>query len=186
MTQGERLDIDDIQDIGKYIFSVANGNHILNYSEKEYRHFLIEKPEKLENLFLLYFISSNWGYDDVRMFDNYDEQWLAQQIDTSFKSKLSFELADFSYQNLLPYQKAVVDFTTQLRCEIKDWTKWLQGGSLMERIYSVFANNLHLNTHGEVINKKYAIQRGLEMFKLLRDSQYQPSPPFEDWELVIY
>lgn len=182
-----QLDIDDLQDIGKYMFSIANGNHILNYSEKEYRDYLAKHPTALCKLLILYHASNNWGYDDPRMFDNYDEQWLASQVDPSFKTHLDFDLSDFHIDNLEPYQKAIIGFTYILIAIIKDWNKWLQSGSRLESVYSVLANNLHIDADNQkVLNIESANNRSLEMVKCIQDEYYRPDFPFESWELVIY
>jgi hypothetical protein len=182
-----QLEIDDLQDIGKYMFSIANGNHILRYSEKEYRDYLMQNPAVICQMLVIYHAASNWGYEDSRMFENYDEQWLASTIDIEFSSNLDFGLDDFSYEKLLPYQKAVIDFTYAIIPVIEDWSHWLKGGSLLESVYAVFANNLSLNTaDGVVLNKEHAINRGIEMIRCVLNDKYKPEVPFEKWELIIY
>mgnify|MGYP001791579800 CR=1 FL=1 len=181
-----QLPVDDLQDIGKYMFSVANGNHILRYSEMEYRDFLAKSPYHLIDLLIIYYVSSNWGYDDPRMFENYDEQWLAEKVDESFKSSLQFDLPDFNYANLLPYQQVVVDFTKVLIDNVKDFSILLNSGSPIEIIYAVLACNLDMDDHNKVKNKNHAINRALEMYRKTFTKGYTLSKPFEEWELVIY
>lgn len=183
----KQIDLDDLQHIYKYMFSLANGNHILRYTEIDYTNYLCEHPKAICYLLILSNISNNWGYEDPRMFENYDEQWLASQIDPSFESLLNFELDDFRYDNLLPYQKAVYDFTEALLDEIDDFSKWLNGGSYLECIYAVFANNMQLNSDNqEIVNKNEAISRGLEMYRLINNNAHTLSRPFENWEQLIY
>lgn len=182
-----QLDIDDLRDIGKYIFSIANGNHICRYTEEEYRNHLAKNPSDLIKMLVIYHASLNWGYDDPRMFDDYDEQWIASKIDPQFDTELDFDLDDFHYDNLHPYQKAVIDFTQIILDMIKDWDRWFSEGSPLEKVYAVFASNLHLDKKSSsVLNKNYAIKRGKQMFKSIEDSSYTPNPKFESWELVIY
>lgn len=181
------LDIDDLQDIGKYMFSIFNGNHILRYSEKEYRDYLINNPSAICQMLVLHHASNNWGYDDARMYKNYDEQWLALMIDTEFSSDLDFDLDDFSYEKLLPYQKAIIDFTNAIIPIIQDWDNWFEGGTPIEMVYFVFANNMDIDgTSGTVLNKEYAINRGIDMLRRIMDDNYKPTIPFEQWELIIY
>lgn len=183
----KQLEIDEIQEIGKYIFSVCNGNHILRYSEEEYRNYLKENPSAICQMFIYYFVSANWGYDDPRMFENYDEQWLAVKIDSGFSSDLQFDLDDFDYERLLPYQKAVIDFTEIIIPVIKlKWDHWFKTGTPLEMVYSVFANNLNVDSNGNVLNKEHAISRGMDMIRCCLDDQYKPQVPFEKWELIIY
>ena len=58
-----QLNINDLQDIRKYMFSIANGNYILRYSEVEYRDFLAASPSVIIDLLTIYFVSSNWGFE---------------------------------------------------------------------------------------------------------------------------
>ena len=170
------------------MFSIANGNHILRYTEKEYRNYLKENPSAICQMLIYYYASKNWGYDDTRMFEDYDEQWLALMIDSEFSSNLNFDLEDFHYKQLLPYQKAVIDFTQIIIPAIlQDWDFWLKGGTPLEIVYSVFANNLDIDSvNGRVVNKEHAVNRGIEMIRCLQDNNYKPDTPFEQWELIIY
>ena len=170
------------------MFSIANGNHILRYTENEYIHYLEDHPEALCKMLLLYHISYNWGYDDPRMFENYDEQWLAEKVDSAFKSKLDFSLSDFDYDNVLPYQKVVLDFTKRLINEAEDINNSLfKSASSLESIYVVLANNIEVDAQNqEIRNAETAIHRALEMYWHLNSSDYTPTKPFENWELVIY
>ncbi|GAA3642756.1 DUF7677 family protein [Flavivirga jejuensis] len=182
-----QLDIDDLQDIGKYMFSIANGNHILRYSEMEYRDFLIKSPNTIVDLLIIYYASSNWGCDDARMFENYDEQWLTEKIDARFNSSLDFKLPDFSYANLQPYQQVVIDLTKEIINEEKGFSTLLNTGTPIERIYAVLACNIDIDKKdNKVKNKAHAIARAIEMYKTLILGGYEPSEPFEDWELIIY
>ncbi|MCH2044884.1 MAG: hypothetical protein MK212_12265 [Saprospiraceae bacterium] len=182
-----QLEIDDLQDIGKYMFSIANGNHLLPYSEVEYRDFLATSPNVIIDLLIIYFVSSNWGYDDPRMFENYDEQWLAMQIDPTFTSVLDFSLPDFQYSNLRPYQQVVIDFTQALIVEAEHFSLLLQTGTPIERIYAVLACNMDIDVQENFVkNKDHAIGRALEMYRCIFVKDYNLAQAFETWELVIY
>jgi hypothetical protein len=182
-----QLNIDDLQDVGKYMFSIANGNHILRYSELEYRDFLATSPSVIMDLLTIYFVSSNWGYDDPRMFENYDEQWLAKQTDPVFTSVLDFSLCDFKYTNLKPYQQVIVDFTQALIAEADHFELLLHTGTPIERIYAVLACNIDIDEQDNLVkNRGYAIGRALEMYRLIFVKDYNLVQPFETWELVIY
>ena len=182
-----QLDIDDLQDIGKYMYSIANGNHILRYSDMEYRDFLLETPSAIVDLLTIYYTSSNWGYDDYRMFENYDEQWLAEKVDDRFNCSLDFNLPDFNYANLQPYQQVVIDLTEEIIKEEKGFSTLLDTGTPIERIYAVLACNIDIDKeNNRVKNKSHAIARAIEMYKTLLHEGYKPSEPFEDWELIIY
>ncbi len=178
---------EDLQDIGKYMFSVANGNHILNYSEMEYRPYLSKSPNAVVDMLALYYGSSNWGYDDPRMFEEYDVQWLTEKVDPSFKSSLDFNLPDFGYVKLQPYQQVIIDFTKALIHEVKDWSILLKTGTPIEQIYAVLACNMDVDVHNkdQIKNKVHVIHRGLEMYKNLLVKGYKVSRPFESWELMV-
>ena len=183
----DQLDIDDLQDIGKYMFSLANGNHIQRYTEVEYRDYLSKMPTAICKMLMVYHGSMNWGEDDPRMYMDYDEQWLASEVDPDFSSSLDFNLDDFRIDNLKPYQKAVVGFTYILIALVEDWELWLQSGSALEKVYSTYANNLHIDKETqEILNIEHANNRGVEMFRCVQDEDFKPKIPFADWELVIY
>lgn len=180
-----QLNEDDRAGIGKYAFSVANQNHILRYTEKDYHDFLIENPAALVKMLIFLFVAENWGYDSPR-FASYDEEWLAMQVDADFKSELEFELPEFAYENLLPYQKATVDFTQTLLDRAENFSVMLKKSTSMEIVYAVFANNLDLDpVSGMIKNKDHAIQRGLEMY-LLFEQGIEPAIRFEQWEVVLF
>lgn len=153
----------------------------------EYRYFLRETPTAIVNLLTIYFASSNWGYNDSRMFENYDEQWLAEKIDERFNSSLDFNLPDFNYSNLQPYQQVVIELTKEIIKEEMGFSTLLDTGTPIERIYAVLACNIDIDEENNTVkNKGHAIARAIEMYKTLLHEGYEPSEPFEDWELIIY
>ena len=181
-----QLDEDDRAYIGKYAFSIANGNHILRYTEQEYRPYLSQHPKALSQLFIYAFASDNWGYEDNRYFEDYDEQWLSQQVDSTFNCTLDFNDKAFDYHKLLPYQKLVIDFTQDLLKQVSDLDTLLHQGSQLEMIYAVVANNIDLDSFtGDVLNKAQAISRGLDMYHYIMHNK-SPLQPFEQWETVLF
>ncbi|NOQ72050.1 MAG: hypothetical protein GQ574_08620 [Crocinitomix sp.] len=178
--------LDDLQDIGKHMYAIANGNYILQYTAKEYRDYLTESPSEIIQLLVIYHASSNWGYDDPRMFENYDEQWLAEKVDSNSQSSLDYNLPDFNYNNLLPYQKVVIDFTQRLITEANDFSNLLHQATNLERIYAVLANNIRVDSESnEILNKEATLDRAIEMYYNIVLKNYKISKPFEAWELRI-
>lgn len=185
-----KLDEDERNFVMKYAFSVANGNHILRYSEEEYRDYIIGNKEILADLFTLRFTQDNFGYDDERCFKDFDEQYLALRCVPDFKTDLKFEKEYFNCEKLLPWQKTVVEFTKQLiYFEIHGKLvieKLLDTGSPLESIYGVLVNVLEYDEKtGIVLNSKDSILRAFEMVKKLRIPEYKPEIPFKNWEIEI-
>lgn len=185
-----KLDDDNRNFVMKYAFSLANGNHILQHTEEEYRDYLLENKEMIPMLFTIRFISDNWGYEDERYFEFYDEQWIATKVDPVFKCHIDFKEEYFDVEKLIPWQKTIVEFTKRLIIFEIDGKpvieRLLDRGTPLEMIYSVIANVMEFDGEdGEVLNSEYTIERAFEMVKVLKIDGYKPGIPFELWETEI-
>lgn len=190
-----QLDEDERSTVRHYAFLIANGTLILRYTDIDYRKYLINNPEYLAKLFAIYFTQYNWGYEDERFFEHYDEQWLATICDEGFKTELSFNQEYFLYKNHLPWQRVVIDFTKQLitcRDEAiplkhQDILKgMLQIGTPFEAVYAVLVNTMDIDSiTGEVRNKEHAINRAFDMLKAYIIPDYKPIKPFKEWEVEL-
>lgn len=185
-----KLDDDNRNFIMKYAFSVANGNHILQHSEEEYRDYLLKNKEIIPMLFSLNFTVDNWGDEDERYFESYEEQWLAKKVDPELKCTLEFSEEYFNIDNLLLWQKTIIEFTKKLisfDVEGKPVIeRLLDTGTPLEMIYAVIANVMEVDDkNGEVLNREHAINRAFEMVKVLKIEGYKPDIPFEKWETEI-
>jgi hypothetical protein len=62
----------------------------------------------------------------------------------------------------------------------------LEGPSLMEQAYAIFANVIEFDESGSPINAKYAEYRAAQYIRSYCDQQYKVVPPFETWEQELY
>ncbi len=143
-----QLDEDTRQNVAKFAFSIANGNHIMRYSEEDYRQHLAANPQQMVKLFTLFLHTDNFDESDKRNYDNYTEQWLAKECDTAFKTELVFKKEYFSTTNLQPWQQSVIEYTEKIcgtDCGLQDM---LDSGSPLEMCYGVLMNRLQVNEAG--------------------------------------
>ena len=183
-----QLNEEDRNWVMKYAFSLANGNHILRYTEEEYRDYLTDHPKIIADLFKMEFINGNLLEVDNTQFDyDPDEIFLALKCDKGFKSSHEVNPDNFNYKDLLPWQQAVIDFTHCLVDEFKDLSSMLESGSRLEMVYAVFVNNLELDSSlNEVCNKEEAINRGLAMYQYQIEKNSSSKFIFEKWETELF
>ena len=58
--------------------------------------------------------------------------------------------------------------------------------SAIERTYAVLMNVMEVDADGQVLNPDYAQKRAAEYLRSYCQSDYEPMPPFEDWELHLH
>jgi len=61
--------------------------------------------------------------------------------------------------------------------------------SNVEMMYTIFSNNIEMNTEGEVINFKHATKRAAKFVAsclFYEENQYTVEPPFEEWETELH
>lgn len=73
---------------------------------------------------------------------------------------------------------------------IMDGVKYLdlygEEPSAIEQAFAIFANVIELDDNGIVQNAKYAEQRAAQYLRAYCDTNYEVSPPFEDWEVSLH
>ena len=58
--------------------------------------------------------------------------------------------------------------------------------SAIEQVYAIYINVLELDENGQVLNAKYAEKRATDYLRSYCDSNYEVSPPYEDWETALH
>jgi hypothetical protein len=58
--------------------------------------------------------------------------------------------------------------------------------SAIEQAFAIYANVIKLDDEGQVLNATYAQKRATDYIRMYVDSSFEPSPPYEDWELALY
>lgn len=61
----------------------------------------------------------------------------------------------------------------------------LEFGSDLERVFTIFANVLEVDESGTVTNHDHAQRRAAQWIRSSVDPDYEPEPPFEDWEFEL-
>jgi len=58
--------------------------------------------------------------------------------------------------------------------------------SAIESVFAIFANVIELDEDGNVINFTYAQKRATDSLRAYCVPGYEVSPPYEEWEVVLY
>lgn len=58
--------------------------------------------------------------------------------------------------------------------------------SAIEMAYAIFANVIELDEKGAVLNFEYAQKRATDYVRQYLVSDFEVSPPYEDWETTLY
>lgn len=104
------------------------------------------------------------------------------ELSEDFKSCLRHFV--FYYTNgTLPYVLnepeilAGIDYRERLKTE----------ASLVEMVFSIYVNNLKMDTDGTVLNDSHAMKRAAQYIRWMAgDDHYTVEPPFEEWETYLY
>ena len=58
--------------------------------------------------------------------------------------------------------------------------------SAIESAFTIFVNNLKVDSKGNVVNTKYTDSRAAGYIRQYIDPTYEMNPPLEFWEVVLY
>ncbi len=56
---------------------------------------------------------------------------------------------------------------------------------IVEGMFAVYSNVIHMDDQGRVTNQEHAIKRAAQYILLSLDADYHAEPVFEDWELKL-
>ena len=183
-----RLDVDIRSDVRQYAFYVGNGTLIIGDTDIDYRPKLVENPEILKTLFVLYLKYEAEGDSDR------DEEWLRSICDSEFDLDPPLSTEDANVELLDDWKLAIIEFTTLL-CDSSSHidavsdsevlSTILDYGSQLELVFAVLTNNFELDENLKVKNRLVSFQRAFEVVKGYVVADYEVNPPFDGWEVEL-
>lgn len=58
--------------------------------------------------------------------------------------------------------------------------------SAIEQVFAIYVNVIELDESGTVLNAKYAEKRAVDYLRSYCDSNFEVTPPYEEWEIELH